>query len=92
MNTTQASGLRPASKLLVNGIVAATSTVVQAGLRGDWGRALAMADHRRNLLARLETESCGAGGSCIEALRQAVRESERALAVIGATRWQQSRV
>jgi hypothetical protein len=91
MNTAPPSSLRPAGRLLVNGIVAATSTVVRASMRGDWIHALATAERRRELLATLETEGRGVDASSIRALQQAVCESEHALAVIGAERWQTSR-
>lgn len=91
MNTARPSSLRPTSRLLVNGIIAATSTVVRASMRGDWHHALAMAERRRYLLARLEAESRGVEVSAIRALQQAVCESENALEVIGAGSWQPSR-
>ena len=81
----QTTGLRAASRILANGIVASTSLLVRTTLRGDWDEAAAVAVARRALLGRLERECGGGERACVQALRQAVTESEDAFAVIGRT-------
>lgn len=81
-----AEELRPSSRLLVNGILAATARLVREAMQGDWRRATAVSLHRRVLLDKLGAMGLEGEQAAVIALRQAVAESDRALAVMSPRR------
>ncbi len=74
--------LRPANRLLAQGIVMATRTLVVSALHGDWADFPGLSLHRRSLLERLEAAGTADEQACIVALRQAVEESETLFAAL----------
>lgn len=74
--------LRPANRLLAQGIVTATRTLVVSALHGNWSECPGLALHRRNLLERLEEAGTPDEQACIVALRQAVDESDSLFAAL----------
>jgi len=80
MRAASAAALRPSSRLLVNGILAATGRLVREAMQGNWSNASAVALHRRVLLDKLGTAEVEGEHSAMHALRQAVAESDQALA------------
>ena len=71
------------SQLLARRILDTTSLLVRNAGQGNWAGAATAASHRRALFARLERETQVLDPSCMEALRQAVQESDAALAAMG---------
>jgi hypothetical protein len=76
------AGLRPSGQFLANGIVGATSLLVRNVMQRNWTAANAVARRRRILLRELEQVGLAIDPSCVEALRQAVLESDSALAAM----------
>jgi len=72
--------LRPASRLLAQGIVTATRTLVASAMNGNWDDLPGLALSRRTLLEQLEAGASPEEQSCISALRQAVDESDTVFA------------
>jgi len=70
-------------RLLVNAILGQTSVLVRNALGGNWSAAAAAAGRRRRMLGQLEQECLPREEGSVRALRQAVEESERALARMG---------
>ena len=56
-----------------------TSVLVRHALQGNWHHASVAARQRGNLLKMLETHSCAGEEACVQALRQAIEESDQAL-------------
>lgn len=67
---------------MVNGILGQTSALVRHAQAGDWRRVEAAASRRGKWLAMLESQYLDGDDVAIDALRQAVAESERALGAI----------
>ncbi len=76
------AGYPSSSRLLVNGILGQTSSLVRHALGGDWRGVVVAAERRRELLGRLEEQCFPQEAADVTALRQAVEESEQALALI----------
>lgn len=76
-------GSPSSSRLLVNGILGQTSQLVRYALGGNWSGVVAAAERRRELLRRLENHCFSQDETVVTALRQAVAESDRALATMG---------
>lgn len=68
---------------MVNGILGQTSQLVRSALGGNWNGVVATAERRRELLGRLEEQCFARDEAAVTALRQAVAESDQALAIIG---------
>ncbi len=79
------AGRPAANRLLVNAILGQTTALVRDALNGNWQGVVAAAQVRRGLLAKLEADDLRQASPAILALRQAVAESDQALAVIGAS-------
>lgn len=77
-----ATALRPSGQMLATGIVGATSSLVRSALSRNWAAAGAIARRRRWLLSALEQGGLAIEPSCVEALRQAVLESDSVLAAM----------
>lgn len=75
-------GIAASRRLAVNGILGQTSVLVRHAQNGDWNEVEAAARRRRTLLAMLESQRCVGDDPAIDALREAVAESERALDAI----------
>ncbi len=75
-------GSGPSGQLLANSIVGATASLVRNAMRRNWTAAAATARRRRLLLSELEQGGLAIDPSCVEALRQAVLESDSALAAM----------
>lgn len=56
-----------------------TAVVVRHALKGNWHHAAAAAQQRGNLLEMLESESCAGKDAAVDALRQAIAESDQTL-------------
>ena len=85
MNRRPFMGHSSSHRLLVNGILAQTTTLVREALNGNWQGVVAAAQVRRKLLARLGAEDLMRASPAVVALRQAVAESDQALAIIGSS-------
>lgn len=86
MSAAAVAGLGPSSRLLANAILTTTARVVRDAMRGQWSSAAVISLQRRALLCRLEREGLASEHGSVEALRQAVEEAERALAMMSAGR------
>lgn len=56
-----------------------TSVLVRHAQQGNWHHAAVAARQRGNLLKMLETQSCAGDEACVNALRQAIEESDQTL-------------
>jgi hypothetical protein len=79
------TGYAATHRLLVNAILGQTSLLVRNALGGNWSAAAAAADRRRRMLGRLEKECLPQEEQLVMVLRQAVEESEQALAHMGSS-------
>lgn len=56
-----------------------TSVLVRHALKGDWDHAAAASRQRGNMLKMLESHSCAGEDTAVNALRQAIAESDQTL-------------
>lgn len=65
---------------LMQSVLSYTSAVVHEAMQGNWNKVLDTVDQRRQVMDRLVAINCSHYAECINALRSAVEESERAVA------------
>jgi hypothetical protein len=83
---TAGARLHGAHRTLAMGVLAATSRIVRQAARGEWCSVTFTAHQRRRLLQRLSDAEFTEGEcSCVEALRQAVAESDDLIALLSRT-------